>query len=61
MNAVVAPIVVKDRRLSPGQVPPTVVETLEAPEREKLVAKIKRLLSMSPPGARPVPSADVLR
>ena len=44
MNAVVAPIVVKDRRLSPGQVPPTVVETLEAPEREKLVAKIKRLL-----------------
>ncbi|HCK82603.1 MAG TPA: quinolinate synthase NadA [Candidatus Competibacter sp.] len=44
MNAAVAPIVVKDRRLSPVQVPPTVVETLEAPEREKLVAKIKRLL-----------------
>ncbi|HAO34011.1 MAG TPA: quinolinate synthase NadA [Candidatus Competibacter sp.] len=34
----------QDRRLSPAQVPPTVVEALDAAEREPLTAKIKRLL-----------------
>ncbi|MBK8507364.1 MAG: quinolinate synthase NadA [Candidatus Competibacter sp.] len=34
----------QDRRLSPAQVPPTVVEALDAAERERLTAKIKRLL-----------------
>lgn len=44
MNAVVAERIIRDRRLTPSQVPPTVVETLEAPERQKLVEKIQRLL-----------------
>lgn len=44
MNAVVANVVMQDRRLSPAQVPPTVVEALDAAERERLTAKIKRLL-----------------
>ncbi len=44
MNAVVANVVMQDRRLSPAQVPPTVVEALDAAEREPLTAKIKRLL-----------------
>jgi quinolinate synthase len=44
MNAVVSEIFPKDRRLTPGQVPPTVVETLDAGERTRLVERIKRLL-----------------
>jgi len=44
MTAIATPIVMKDRRLSPMQVPPTVVESLDAAERETLIAKIKRLL-----------------
>lgn len=44
MSAVASPIILQDRRLSPAQVPPTVVESLDAMERERLVAKIKRLL-----------------
>ncbi len=44
MNAVVSEIFPKDRRLAPGQVPVTVVETLEAGERTQLVERIKRLL-----------------
>jgi quinolinate synthase len=44
MNAVVSEIVAKDRRLSPLQVPPTVVETLDVAERANLVARIERLL-----------------
>ncbi|MBL8259899.1 MAG: quinolinate synthase NadA [Candidatus Competibacteraceae bacterium] len=35
----------KDRRLSPAQVPPTVAEALDAAERERLTAKIARLLA----------------
>ena len=44
MNAVVAETVMKDRRLSPLQVPPTVIETLDVAERAMLTARIKRLL-----------------
>jgi len=44
MSAVASPIILQDRRLSPVQVPPTVVESLDAAEREPLVARIKRLL-----------------
>ncbi|MBL8250713.1 MAG: quinolinate synthase NadA, partial [Candidatus Competibacter sp.] len=45
MNAVVSEVVLRDRRLSPVQVPPTVVETLDAAERARLTEKIKRLLA----------------
>lgn len=44
MSTVASPIILQDRRLSPVQVPPTVVESLDAAEREPLVARIKRLL-----------------
>ena len=44
MNAAVAEIVAKDRRLSPLLVPPTVVESLDAAERAGLIARIERLL-----------------
>ncbi|MER2533367.1 MAG: quinolinate synthase NadA [Candidatus Competibacter sp.] len=44
MNAVVSEITARDRRLSPLQVPPTVVEMLDAAERASLIARIKRLL-----------------
>ncbi len=42
MNA--ARLVMKDYRLAPAQVPPTVVETLDAAEKAALVERIQRLL-----------------
>jgi quinolinate synthase len=44
MSAVTAEIVMKDHRLVPAQVPPTMVEMLGAAEKAALVARIKRLL-----------------
>ncbi|MFZ1641735.1 MAG: quinolinate synthase NadA [Candidatus Contendobacter sp.] len=44
MSAVISERIFQDRRLTPVQVPPTVVETLDAAERETLIARIKRLL-----------------
>lgn len=44
MSAVSAESRIRDRRLKPGQVPPTLIETLDASERTALVEKIKRLL-----------------
>jgi quinolinate synthase len=44
MSAVTAEIVMKDHRLAPARVPPTVVEMLEAAEKTALVARIERLL-----------------
>ena len=44
MSAVTAEIFTKDHRLLPVQVPPTVIETLDAAEKAALVAKIERLL-----------------
>ena len=44
MSAVIAEIFTKDHRLLPVQVPPTVVETLDAAEKAALVARIERLL-----------------
>lgn len=42
MNA--ARLVMKDYRLAPAQVPPTVIETLDAAEKAALVERIQRLL-----------------
>ena len=42
MNA--ARLVMKDYRLAPAQVPPTVIETLDAAEQAALVERIRRLL-----------------
>ena len=42
MNA--AHLVMKDYRLAPAQVPPTVIETLDAAEQAALVERIRRLL-----------------
>ncbi len=42
MNA--APLVMKDYRLMPAQVPPTVIEALQPEEQAALVARIRRLL-----------------
>ncbi|MDS4021709.1 MAG: quinolinate synthase NadA [Candidatus Competibacter sp.] len=39
-----AELVMKDHRLAPGQVPPTVIEMLETAEKAALVARIERLL-----------------
>ena len=44
MSAVTAEIFTKDHRLLPVQVPPTVIETLDAAEKAALMAKIERLL-----------------
>jgi quinolinate synthase len=44
MSAVIAENIIQDRRLTPAQVPPTVVETLDAVERAALTARIQRLL-----------------
>ena len=44
MNAIAAERIIQDRRLTPGQVPPTVVETLGVDERAELTARIRRLL-----------------
>jgi quinolinate synthase len=44
MSAVISEIIIQDRRLMPAQVPPTVVETLDAAERAALAARIQRLL-----------------
>ncbi len=44
MSAVTAEIFTKNHRLLPVQVPPTVIETLDAAEKAALVAKIERLL-----------------
>ncbi len=44
MSAVTSEMFTKDYRLSPVQVPPTVVEMLDATERATLLARIKRLL-----------------
>lgn len=44
MSAVIAENIIRDRRLSPARVPPTVVETLDAAERAALTAHIQRLL-----------------
>ena len=44
MSAVIAENIIQDRRLTPAQVPPTVVETLDAAERTALTARIQRLL-----------------
>ena len=44
MSAVIAENIIQDRRLTPTQVPPTVVETLDAVERAALTARIQRLL-----------------
>ena len=44
MSAVIAERTLRDRRLTPGQVPPTVVERLEGGERTALAARIARLL-----------------
>lgn len=45
MSAVIAERTLRDRRLMPGQVPPTVVERLDAGERTALAARIARLLA----------------
>lgn len=39
-----AELVMKNHRLAPGQVPPTVIEMLETAEKAALVARIERLL-----------------
>lgn len=44
MSAVTAEIFTKNHRLLPVQVPPTVIETLDAAEKAALMAKIERLL-----------------
>jgi len=44
MSAVNAKSLLQDRRLMPVQVPPTVVERLDAAERASLIARIQRLL-----------------
>jgi len=44
MSAVNAKSLLQDRRLTPVQVPPTVVETLDPAERASLIARIERLL-----------------
>jgi quinolinate synthase len=44
MSAVISERIIQDRRLAPVQVPPTVVETLDAAERVALTERIKRLL-----------------
>ncbi len=44
MTAATAELIRKDYRLTPAQVPPTVVEDLDAAEKAALVAHIKRLL-----------------
>ncbi|MDG4553989.1 MAG: quinolinate synthase NadA [Candidatus Competibacter sp.] len=44
MSAFTAEIFTKDRRLLPVQVPPTVIETLDAAEKAALTARIERLL-----------------
>jgi quinolinate synthase len=44
MSAVIAENIIQDRRLTPAQVPPTVVESLDATERAALTARIQRLL-----------------
>lgn len=44
MSAVIAENFIQDRRLTPAQVPPTVVETLDAAERAALTTRIRRLL-----------------
>ncbi|MFO1372889.1 MAG: quinolinate synthase NadA [Candidatus Competibacteraceae bacterium] len=44
MSAVIAKPLLKDYGLSPLQVPPTVVEMLDASEKAALLARIKRLL-----------------
>ena len=44
MSAVIAENIIQDRRLTPAQVPPTVVEMLDAAERAALTARIQRLL-----------------
>jgi quinolinate synthase len=42
--SVVSDPIMRDRRLAPLHVPPTVVETLEADEKAALIARIRRLL-----------------
>ena len=44
MSAVIAENIIQDRRLTLAQVPPTVVEMLDAAERAALTARIQRLL-----------------
>ena len=44
MTAATAELIRKDYRLTPAQVPPTVVESLDAAEKAALIARIKRLL-----------------
>ena len=44
MSAVISTPAVQDHRLVPGQVPPTVVESLDPAERAALTARIQRLL-----------------
>ena len=44
MSAFTAETFIKDHRLLPVQVPPTVIETLDAAEKAALVTKIERLL-----------------
>ncbi len=44
MSALTAELTLKDYRLNPTQVPPTVVETLEAAEKAELITRIQRLL-----------------
>ena len=44
MSAVIAENIIQDHRLTPAQVPPTVVETLDPAERAELTARIQQLL-----------------
>ena len=44
MSALTAELTLKDYRLTPGQVPPTVVDTLEPGEKAALIERIQRLL-----------------
>ncbi len=44
MSVLTAELTLKDYRLNPRQVPPTVVETLEAAEKAELITRIQRLL-----------------
>ncbi|MCP5158682.1 MAG: quinolinate synthase NadA [Gammaproteobacteria bacterium] len=44
MSAFTAEVAIKDHRLSPTQVPPTVIEVLEATEKTVLTKRIRRLL-----------------
>ena len=52
MSAFPAELTLKDYRLAPAQVPPTVVESLEPAEKAELIARIAAPACAHRPGAR---------